>query len=255
LPAAAGCLNAAAFLLLAAFCEPAPASEISALPATATARVDTVTDTLALGLEDGRTVRLAGVELPLPPLGRPLDADWPPTREAKRALAALAVGHALTLRGTIETDRHGRLVAQAETADGDWLEGALLAKGLARVQTAPLHREAARAMLALEAEARRSRLGLWRYGVYAVRSPGDLDHAGGMFELVEGRLALPEDRRTSVTLHLEGSDATIRLDKDVADPAALIGRPLRLRGWVRWFGHPEIEITHQEQIEFLAPPG
>ncbi|HLY54863.1 MAG TPA: thermonuclease family protein [Stellaceae bacterium] len=231
----------------------------SALPETGRARVQTVQDGATLTLDDGRTVRLAGILAPLPPLGRPPD-DWPLVRQAREALATAAEGKAAVLRGPTDLDRYGRVITQVEIADGDWLEGVMLTAGLARVETTPQHRELAREMLALEAAARDARLGLWASPYYAVRMPEDLAKSSGSFELVEGRLAASDLRRTTLWLDFPGSASAVRLDKPARalfgtqDPTKLVGKRVRVRGWVTWLGRPVIDVTHPEQIESLDPP-
>jgi len=202
-------------------------------------------------------VELAGIETPVPPPERKQE-DWPLSVAATSALAHAAVAHRLALSGNQEIDRYNRIVAEAETADdGIWLEATLLEAGLARVQTTPLHRERAADMLALERAARARHLGLWRQSFYAIRHPGELEHSSGYFELVEGRIDAATRSRSLLRLRFSGSTDELRFDKAAlalfapSDPASLQGQTIRVRGWVRWYGNPVIEITHPEQIEAL----
>ncbi len=225
--------------------------------AAETAAVAAVNPDATLLLGDGQIVKLAGIETPVPPPERKPE-DWPLSVVAVKALTKAALGHPLVLSGTQEIDRYDRIVANAETADDDvWLEEILLKAGLARVQTTPLHRERATDMLALERVARAQRLGLWRQSFYAIRHPGELEHSSGYFELVEGKIGSAVRSRSLLRLRFAGSTDELRFDKAAlalfapADPATLQGQMIRVRGWVRWYGSPVIEITHPEQIETL----
>jgi len=44
----------------------------------------------------------------------------------------------------------------------------------------------------------------------------------------------------------------LRLFEEVGiDPLAYEGQTIRVRGWIREFNGPQIELTHPEQIEFV----
>jgi micrococcal nuclease len=112
-----------------------------------------------LRLADGRAVRLAGIRVPAGDAEDPSAARF--AEKARAALRRLLESQAITL-GLAEApyDRYGRLVAQIERGDGPWLQGALLERGLAQVQTRPGEAARAAAMLALERSARAAGRGL-----------------------------------------------------------------------------------------------
>ncbi|WP_451988810.1 thermonuclease family protein [Azospirillum argentinense] len=227
-------------------------------------RAAAATDGATLLLEDGRSLRLAGIEPAAPPMAAEPGDHWPLAEAARRALAELAVGQSLTVRGEARTDRHGRLLAQLERGDGLWLQGALLARGLARVHTRPDARALAREMLAAEAAARDAGRGVWRTRAYAVRpaDPDALRRDRDSFQIVEGRvlrvskaggdayLDFGEDWRTDVTVHI-GRAALHEFVAAGIDPLSYEGRTVRVRGWVGLRAGPLIEATHPEQIERL----
>ena len=235
-------------------------------------RVAAVVDGDTLELEDGRRLRLAGIEAAKPPsngLGNEADPGrrWPLAEAATAALKELALGRELTIReegrGDVHTDRHGRLVAQVMRDDGLWLQGEMLARGHARVHTQPDTRALAREMLAVEAKARAAERGIWRTRAYAVRpaaEPDALRRDRDSFQVVEGRvlrvtkagneayLDFGEDWRTDVTVHI--ARGPLRdVQKAGIDPLSYEGRTVRVRGWVGLRNGPMIEITHPEQIE------
>ncbi|WP_247877262.1 thermonuclease family protein [Azospirillum brasilense] len=231
-------------------------------------RAAAATDGATLLLEDGRSLRLAGIEPAAPPMAAEPGDHWPLAEAARRALAELAVGQRLTVRGEARTDRHGRLLAQVERGDGLWLQGELLARGLARVHTRPDARALAREMLAAEAAARDAGRGVWRTRAYAVRpaDPDALRRDRDSFQIVEGRvlrvskaggdayLDFGEDWRTDVTVHI-GRAALREFVAAGIDPLSYEGRTVRVRGWVGLRAGPLIEATHPEQIERLDGAG
>ena len=78
--------------------------------------------------------------------------------------------------------------------------------------------------------------------------------------IVEARVGRVENRHGVLWLEL-GDDAAARLDRPAhqlftaarRDPTAFAGQSLRLRGWVRWQGHPVLELTAPEAVEPLEP--
>lgn len=247
---------------------------MAALPSAARAaeamRVVAVTDGDTLLLDDGRAVRLAGIEAAKPPMGAyPAAAGeperhWPLAEAATAALADLALGHTVTIRGEAATDRYGRLSVHLLRDDGLWLQGALLERGMARVHTLPDSRAFAAAMLALEERARLAGRGIWRSRIYAVRpaDPDTLRRDRDSFQIVEGRvrrvtkstkevyLDFGDDWRSDVTVHIPHA-ALAGFAAAGIDPLSYEGRRVRVRGWVGLRAGPLIEATHPEQIERL----
>lgn len=143
-------------------------------------------------LDDGRTVKLAGVLTPKRARNGPL-AEARATME--KALSALVVGKKVELRLNGRTrDRYGRLMAQAFVVNGKervWVEGKLAAEGLVRVISSWDSRACARELLALENGARVAGKGLWGTGFFAVRSAGAEAVLTGLvrnYEIVEGQV-------------------------------------------------------------------
>ncbi|MGQ0662273.1 MAG: thermonuclease family protein [Pseudomonadota bacterium] len=216
-----------------------------------------------LELADGRRVRLAGIEAPAPPR-RQEGRSWPLAEAAHQALAELAVGRQLALFfGARRGDRYDRLLAHLLDHDGKWLQGELLARGLARVRTVPDLAHGAREMLAIEGAARAARRGLWAHPAYRILSPIEAGRFLDTFQLIEGRVARVEARGgyTYLTFGAEGRGAfTLEIAAAVKrkfrsaglDPAAWPGENLRVRGLIGWRNGPAIEATHAEQIERLG---
>lgn len=237
---------------LAGVLEPAPG-------AVATSVIDG--DTLMLA--DGREVRLVGIQAPKLPLGRKGFEAWPLAEEAKARLEHLTLGRHLDLGfGGRRGDRHGRVLAHLFDGEGRWIQGEMLRAGLARVYSFADNRAAIAEMLALEGAARQARRGIWAEPFYAVRSPEETTRWLGGFELVEGRvfaighgggrtyLNFAEDWREDFTISLDRRAAGL-FDERGIDLEAFAGKTVRVRGWLKSYNGPMIEVTHPEQIEVL----
>ena len=253
-------------LLLATLPAPRAAAETIPLPDGLTpggsAVAVEVVDGDTLVLDNGKQVRLVGLQAPKLPLGRPNFPTWPLAAEAKTALARLALDRRLTLHyGGREVDRHGRLLAHlADAGTGDWIQGAMLAKGMARVYTFADNRGAVPAMLALEQAARAARRGIWGLRFYAVRTPETVGRDIGSFQIVEGVVHAVAERKnttfvnfaadwkTDFTIVVRGADRKAFRDAGFS-LADLAGKRVRVRGWVKSWNGPTIEATHPEQIE------
>lgn len=226
------------------------------------ARAVAVIDGDTLTLDDGREVRLVGLQAPKLPLGRPGFKAWPLAGEAKAALERLALGRRLLLYyGGREIDRHRRALAHVTDADtGRWIQGAMLAQGMARVYTFKDNRSAIPEMLAIERAARAGQRGIWSHPFYAIRTPADLERDRDSFQLVEGTvrdvaerkgktfLNFGPDWRSDFTVLIEARDARSFRDGGLS-LESLEGRRIRVRGWIKFWNGPLIEATHPEQIE------
>jgi len=199
-----------------------------------------------LRLDDGREVRLAGVDAP--------------AAEARALADRLVKGRRVALlQGGASADPYGRPLVQVRTlGERRWLQGALVEAGQARVRTTAESAALAPELLEREARARARKRGLWGDSAYRVRIPEEA--AGGGFMIVEGRVLRAERRADSLFLDFEAGPEgfSVRIprrrlaDFEAAglEGAALEGRLLRVRGVVRAtrFG-PTLLVDHPEQIE------
>jgi endonuclease YncB( thermonuclease family) len=243
-------------------------------------RVATVLDGRSFALDDGREVRLAGIEVP--PAPNPGDANPGERSPRAAALAAKAALESLVLGQTVElrqrqpqSDRYGRILAfigippgaSGSPNDGPLPEPsiahALIGRGLARVG-ANLDDPACTAeLLSRERVARTQRLGLWDepdYAIMSAESGAALMGQEGHFAVVEGKVASVREfggviymnfgRRWSQALTVtilkrhERSFAAAGLQPD-----RLANLRLRVRGYIEERSGPRIEATRPEQIE------
>lgn len=226
-----------------------------------TAAVIRLNDDGTMQLGDGRTARLAGIDL----AGAALHmrgVDPALARAAAAAIDGLVRGKNVELRSAGNpADRHGHVVAHI-VVDGQWVEAALLRLGLARVHSLADNRAGVAEMLAIEAAARGAGIGLWADRAYAVRPPGEAAVYAGTFQILDGTVvdtALVDgqvyvhfgaDWHNSFSLHL-GGDAWRLCRAAGLDPVRLARRHVRVRGFIDGVTRPVMEITHPEQIELL----
>ncbi len=231
-------------------------------------RVDSITGPLSFtvidpsGSADSRIeIRLAELDAPLPGRAEAVLAD---------RLAGQEVGW---IEGTEVEDRYGRRIAHiylrppGREAAGDrvWLQAELVSAGAARVLSHADNRHDTARLLALEAEARSARRGLWSEADHSVRDthPDALAQHVGSVQLVEGRvleatrlrsgrvyLNFGADYRTDFTIMIDAEDEPAFLSAGL-DPVSLETRRIRVRGWVEDENGPMIRIDHPERIELL----
>lgn len=173
------CAGAALAIALVACGSHALACE---LPAQGEGRVAAIIDGRTLRFDDGREVRLAGLELPASLVDR---------KRAATALAALLDGETATLRGATDApDRHGRQTALIyRTGIETPVQTALLEQGAA-ILSPIVDATCLPQLSAAESAARQARRGLWSDPVALKNTerPGDILAAIGQFGVVEGKV-------------------------------------------------------------------
>ncbi|HYE48371.1 MAG TPA: thermonuclease family protein [Azospirillaceae bacterium] len=217
----------------------------------------------SLTLADGRTLRLAGIQLPRPASGNRRIAAWPLAGEAAEALAGLVRGRTVIPHAAgAARDRHGRIPAQLVRDDGLWVQGEMLRLGWARLHFIQADRLPPAPFRAAEAEARAAAAGLWAHPFYAVRSPDAVAGEVGSFQLVAGRVArtarvrdwiyvnFGRDYRSDFTVEVAAADhAAFRAAG--LDPLALGGRRVEVRGWIEDRNGPLVHAAHPGQLALL----
>ena len=218
-------------------------------------RVAAVIDARTFRLQDGREVRLAGIE---PVAGR--------KAQSSAALAAVIAGRDVTLSGDDDSpDRYGRQPAFVHLAGSDTpVQSLLLAQGEALVSAEVTEKDCAAVLAAAEAEARRARRGTWAdpAAIKNAESPGDILAGIGRFTVVEGKIL--SVRQAGATTYLNFGrnwtrDFAVTISRRVAAALEAAGinlkslenRRIRIRGWVEARGGPRIEVLRAGQIEML----
>lgn len=230
-------------------------------------KIRAVIDPMTIQLGGGKTIRLAGIEVPDADPARPGDIAI----SAQELLKSLASGKSAALHVSRDrvrgrSNRLGQTLAQVELEGGkdapaQWLQGALLEKGLARVRPETDSPELVKRMLDIEARARAGRVGLWALPEYAVLSHEAAAGKIGSFQIVEG--VLREVSAVRGTLYLNFGDnwrtdfsggiepqARTALTRAGIKPLDWKGKRVRLRGFVEERNGPYIAIDFPSQIEF-----
>jgi endonuclease YncB( thermonuclease family) len=224
--------------------------------------------TLVLG--DGRTIRLTNVLLPRRNRYAGLTGEL---KKMEKKIAELLLNKKVTLKlDNNKRDRYGRLFAHVTVVNDKsriWIQKYLVREGLARVFAAGEAQGCVRELLTYENQARKTETGLWKTGHFAVR-PASEKLLLGMayrYEIVEGVVRNVADVRGRVYLNFGENwryDFTVivpkkairRMDRSKHEKgaaklalAALKGKTIRVRGWIKKINGPAITIYSPEQIE------
>jgi endonuclease YncB( thermonuclease family) len=246
-------ISLCSILLAAAAANPAAAAACSLTP-QGEGRVSAIIDARTFRMDDGREVRLAGIETVA-------------TTNGSAALSALVAGRNVTLRGETDApDRYGRqpalvFVEQAEAS----VQNQLLAQGDALVSSTVADKACAAELSAAEAAARRARRGIWAdsAAIKNAESPGDILARIGQFTVVEGKVL--SVRQAGATTYVNFGrrwtrDFAVTISRRVwpAFEAAgislksLENKRIRVRGWIEARGGPRIEALRVGQIEMAG---
>lgn len=250
-------LLALAALAMAA-CGGKPADPLDGLPAGERGRVVRVIDGDALVLSTGQSVRLIGIEAPAGPYR---DREGAPGfEEAKRTLEDMALGREVERRyGGLTRDRYDRALAHVVTTDTLgarlWLNAEMIKRGMARVRVYPDTAAANAPLLALEAEARESRAGLWAKRAWAITDAGELPDTFEGFQIAEGittGMQGSEFSGVSCDVFLERSLLVLEIERGAAELCQMSPETrIRARGYVR---NLRMEINDVLNVEILEVP-
>ncbi|MCK1732991.1 thermonuclease family protein [Bradyrhizobium sp. 138] len=215
-------------------------------------RVAAIVDARSVRLNDGREIRLAGIE---------------PTAATKQALTSLLAGRDVTFRGSDDTpDRYGRQGALVFIGESDTsVQAMLLAEGEAMVSAEITDKDCAAALMASEAAARRQKKGSWAdpSAIKNTESPDDILAGIGRFVVVEGKVLSVRQAGAMTYLNFgrnwtRGFAATISKRTLPAFESAgitlksLENKRIRIRGWVEGNTGPRIDIRLVGQVELLG---
>lgn len=219
-------------------------------------RVVSVIDARTLRLDDGREIRLAGIE--------PANAE---RKKGMAALSAIAGGRDVSLHGENDTpDRYGRQPAfvflkGTQTS----VQGELLRRGEALASAEIVDVECAASLTAAEAGARDGKSGFWGdpAAIKNAESPGDILAGIGRFTMVEGRVLSVRQAGSTTYLNFGRNwtqDFAVTISRrlipafDAAglSPKSLENHRIRVRGYVWSRGGPRIELLRVGQLQVLG---
>jgi endonuclease YncB( thermonuclease family) len=241
------------------------------LQAAASRSVVRVIDAETVLLDDNEEVRLIGALAPRSPDLRPDAQPWVPEEDAIGALRALVLGRTVSLATAgRKRDRYGRRFAHLfveRNGESTWVQGELLVAGHARAYGLPGSYDCMRELMAHEAVARTSGLGLWANAAYAVRSAKatrDLLRRRNSYEIVAGSVTavattkartyinFGRDWRRDFTAGIEAR--VLRAHPEWAKSLAEFnGKRLEVRGWIQYRNGPYIDVEDPSQIVVVDP--
>ncbi len=231
------CLLFTSILLFAGSPRQANAAACQATKTGERVQVVYVYDGDTVKLNDGRRLRLIGINTP-----EISDKDQPTRPLADAARAALQ--HLLDTHNRIlllqygqqDHDHYGRLLAHAFLEDGDNVAVRLLQQGLATTLVVPPNNWAADCYQRIENEARLDRKGLWALPDYQSQPARTLPLSSRGFRIVQGQVSGIRTTRDTVWIDIEGPLVLQVSKKDLVNFDSLenlAGQQVEVRGWIK----------------------
>jgi endonuclease YncB( thermonuclease family) len=238
---------------------------------TYSGKIDKVIDGQTLLLTNDKIVRLVGLDIPAfqqsPDFDFSLKAKMLLTEMLPKGTDVMIYQTRMAKKGRVNRMGHDLghiLTKESKDKPPQWLQGVLLAKGLARVYTSSSNPELAQEMLSLEHKAISAKTGLWSDdSPFKMLSPDTAKQGMGNFTIVEGAvtktatvkntlyLNFGQDWKTDFTIMISSS-----LRKELArrplDLMNLGGKTVRVRGWLRDYNGPLIELEDAGHLEILT---
>ena len=240
--------------------------DFASLKHTGSARIDKVIDAQTILLNDGKIVRLLSLQYPFV-----TDEETGGSTLAAKAFLekALPNGTEVMLYQT-RNQKTGRINRMGHTLahlvikkDGNWINGLLVAGGFAYAMTDADNPEMADQLYALEQMARQARRGLWQDGSpFGLLSDDMAAQGNGQFRVVEGTVNRAASSKNNIYLNFGADwrkDFTAQvspalrkeLSKRDIDPLSLTGQKVRVRGWIREWNGPFMELETADRLEIL----
>lgn len=229
----------------------------------AKAEVKRIIDEQTLVLDNGKVIQLTGLYFIYNKNGRGPDALRAYDVLQQEFLDKFVKIYQTKDEKTGRVNGFGHELGHIVRDDGTWLQGSLIASGLARVYTTPTNPELHEDMLSLEREARLGDMGFWTHNGWSIKK-ADLpqDIKSDQFQIVEGHITSVSSRNNNIYLNFGSdwkTDFTLTISSSLRREFSKLGhspmdwahKHIRVRGWVERYNGPMMEIKHPSQIEFL----
>ena len=227
------------------------------------ARIEKIINAQTMITKDGKIIRLVGMDIPRPP-GKQGDI----AHKARAFLAKHLTGKRVRLYATKDKqtgrkNRMGHHLRHVELRERNiWVQGALLANGLARVRTTVNNAGMSNQMYKLERKARKQDKGLWANKRYQLLAPETASKGIGAYQIVQGTVKSTAMRGNQIYLNFGSNwrrDLTVSIppgkrrafQREDIDLLKLGGEKIRARGWLESYNGPYIEIDHPQRLEIL----
>jgi Staphylococcal nuclease homologue len=238
-----------------------PSLAAGCLDATVGAQAASAADARSLKLDDGRVLRLSGIEPFTLLLGDTAGAE----NKLESRLSEFAAGKTLRVEIASEKpDRYGRLPALVTVA-GSLLQETLTDEGLALAFAVGDPLPCFDRILAAEAKARSARRGFWSTESVPPATPEALEPRIGSFAIFEGIVLSVGTRRATTYLDFGrkwSEDVTIEIVAKERDAFGgekalekLAGARIRARGFLQEKAGPMLAVHSPMQLEILVPSG
>lgn len=235
---------------------------------TGKAKVVEVVNPLTVKLDDGRFIHLVGLDIP--------DLDYYEPGELSVTAVKILDDFLKDKRVYVyqtrssnqgRINRLGHHIAHLVRIDDNvWAQGLLLSLGVARVRTTINNPEMAEQMLNLEQSARSEQQGLWGSDDYKVLTPQEAKKHIGSYQIVQGRIynvSMYKNRlylnfgmnwKEDFTISISAFDLR-KFTKAKLDPQGWNGKDIRVRGWIKSYNGPYIEIDNPSNLEAIFEDG
>ena len=240
---------------------------------TSSNRVDKVIDAQTILMKDGKIVRLLGLGYPLP-TGEDMDMSAIAAKEQLEKLLPEATEVMLYQKRQISDVKRGRvnrmghlLVHLVKKENEEWVNGTIAGEGLAWVATDAANPEMADQLYALEDTARKDGKGLWiKDSVNGLLTADTAVDGEGQFRVVEGIVNRAATSKNNLYLNfgtdwkkdftvMVSADLRRQLSRRNIDPMSFAGKTVRVRGWIRSWNGPFMELETPERLEIVTTSG
>ena len=235
-----------------------PASDCLAGTDSQAVRIVEITDGDSLLVDDGRRLRLIGINA--------LEMHSPDAQERRLARTArdtlqgfLHEPAVLLIPGLETQDAYGRTLAHIRLSDGRDAGRTLVAKGLALAVAVGANTRCADRLQSLERRARRQRLGLWQLPEHPLTKEKLSGQEHG-FHLITGQVLDISGRGARTTLHLNnglqvmlGRHWPVHGNTHSVVPERLAGSKVQVRGWLNTVnGQQRMTLHHPGNLELIS---
>lgn len=227
-------------------------------------RVLRVVDPLTLDLAQNGLSRIVGLDIP----------DFEPYYTGPLAQSALKILEDMLVKKEVRvyqtrdrnkgrSNRMGHTLLHIVLDDSDsWVQGVLVRLGLARVRTDPSNAHLARDLYKLEEMARAEKLGLWAFEDYKVLNVDEAGEHFNSFQIVEGTVKGVARQQNNIFINFGNNwrdDFTVsvapsdlrKFTESKMHPQDYLNKTIRVRGWLREYNGPYMEIDHPERVEII----
>jgi len=236
-------------------CLPVEAANCAPFKIAETATVQYVHDGDTVRLQDGRKLRLIGINTP--ELARKQQPEQPLAQQARLKLMALlrqSDYRVMLQYGLQPKDKYQRSLAHIYLPNGSNIQQALLEAGLATAYTTPPNAQLSDCYRRAELGARKARLGIWQLPQYQIRPVSSLKRQEQGFRIIQGRVSRITSNSKGTNIYLQNK---LRLSIRKSDlkyfPAeymqSLKSKPVIVRGWLHYQKHQFfMSLRHPEAI-------